>query len=122
MGASTHIIWTIENGLLSKRYGAPFFSMLFWDSLTFLDPLAAFFLIAKPRIGIFLTLIIIIFDVIHNNIFYAQELYFSSISISDWLKNYWMIAGQIIFGIFVEATFRSNYHNINKAQRHEIKP
>ncbi len=55
-------------------------------------------------------------DIIHNNIFYLEELYFSSISITDWIKKYWMIGMQMIFGVFVISTFKSNLTNVKKAE------
>ena len=114
MGTSTHVSWAIQNGFLSEHYHAPLPSMLFWDSLTFLDPLAAILLFIRPKTGVTLTLIIICIDVLHNNIFYFDELYLQSISLTDWLKTYWMILGQIIFAIFVLLTFRSNLNEINR--------
>ena len=108
MGTSTHVLWTWHNGFLSKEYNANVFSMCFWDSLTFLDPLAAFLLIVKPKTGLYLTLFIIVFDVIHNNIFYFNELYVDPIGWADWILKYWMIIGQICFGVFVVFTFRGN--------------
>ena len=106
MGASTHISWVIENGLMSKNYNASLFSMVFWDSLTFLDPIAALLLIIKPKIGLVLTFLIIIVDVIHNNTVYYEELYEQTISFYDWINKYWMIAGQLLFAGFVMFAFR----------------
>ncbi len=111
MGASTHLQWVINNGFLSDKYNAPFLTRIFWDSLTFLDPLAAFLLILRPRKGLILTLAIITLDVIHNNLFYMDELYIKSPSLKVWFQRYWMILGQIIFGLFVCLTFKENYKN-----------
>ena len=113
MGTSTHLSWVIKNGFLSEEYNAPLTSMIFWDSLTFLDPLAALLLFIKPKTGLVLTLIIIILDVVHNNSFYFDELYMQSLSIVEWAKIYWMILGQIIFALFVLLTFRSSLKVIN---------
>ncbi len=115
MGASTHLYWTIQNGFLSEKYYASLFSTLFWDSLTFLDPLAALLLIFKPKIGVYLTLLIIIIDVIHNNLFYAQELYINAPDFISWIEKYWMVLGQIIFLIFVVFTFKSNLKQLKLA-------
>ncbi|MFK7784153.1 MAG: hypothetical protein AB8B56_03495 [Crocinitomicaceae bacterium] len=111
MGTSTHVMWAVENGFLSTRYNAPLFSMVFWDSLTFLDPLAAILLLIRPKTGLILTLIIILADVTHNNIFYFEELYMSGISLSDWLMKYWMILGQIVFALFAILTFRKCWND-----------
>ena len=115
MGASTHISWAIQNGFLSEHYNAPLATQLFWDSLTFLDPLAALLLILRPKFGVLLTLIVITVDVVHNNLFYSNELYLSSISLNDWILKYWMILGQILFAIFVYLTFRKNWKSILEA-------
>jgi len=112
MGTLTHMQWVIKNGFLSDNYNAPVLTKIFWDSLTFLDPLAAVLLILKPKIGLILTLIIITLDVIHNNVFYMDELYINAPTLKIWIQKYWMILGQIIFGIFVYLTFRYNYNNI----------
>ncbi|MEI8203728.1 MAG: hypothetical protein WCH34_11980, partial [Bacteroidota bacterium] len=68
IGASTHILWIIENGLFSHNINHPFISTIFWDSLTLIDIIAALLLILRPQIGILFTLTIIIIDVIHNNL------------------------------------------------------
>ncbi len=116
MGTSTHLIWVLNNGFLSEKYNAPFLSSLFWDSLTFLDPLAAILLFFKPKAGIYLTLIIIVVDVIHNNVFYMNELYINPPSINEWLIRYWMILGQILFAVFVLSTLNANLHSSKSAQ------
>lgn len=113
MGTSTHVAWAIHNGFLSENYNAPLFSTLFWDSLTFLDPLAAFLLIFKPKWGVYLTLFIITADVIHNNAFYFDELYIHGPEILEWITKYWMILGQLIFALFVWLTFKGNIREIN---------
>ena len=112
MGTSTHLIWVLENGFLSDNYNASLFSKLFWDSLTFLDPLVALLLFIRPKVGIYLTLFIISFDIIHNNIFYIDELYLNPPGFSEWVVKYWMIIGQIVFGLFVALTFKSNLKEI----------
>lgn len=113
MGATTHLIWIIENGFLSEKYNASLFSKIFWDGLVFFDAVAALLLIIKPKLGIYLTIMIITFDILHNNIFYFNELYLNPIEVFDWMIKYWMIIGQIIFGLFVYLTFRGNLKEIN---------
>ena len=110
----THIYSIIEKGFMSYKKITPIFSQIFWESLTFFDPLAAILLIIKPKIGLYLTLIILIIDVIHNNIFYIEELYFNNLSLDEWIYKYWMILGQIIFGIFIFITFKRNIQEIKK--------
>ena len=116
MGSSTHIAWAIENGFFSKNYNASMVSMIFWDSLTFLDPIAAILLFLKPKSGIYLTLIIILVDIIHNNTIYFNELYLQSLPLGDWIIKYWMILGQLIFAVFVMITFRNNHSEITKSK------
>ena len=112
MGTFTHVNWAVQHGFLSEHYHAPLPSMLFWDALTFLDPLAAILLIIKPKTGLRLTLAIILIDVAHNNWFYFDELYTSGLAVNDWVKKYWMILGQIVFAIFAILTYRSNQKNV----------
>lgn len=114
MGASTHVMWAIENGFMSSNYNANVGSMLFWDSLIFLDPLAAFLLIFKPKTGLILTAVIIGIDVLHNNLFYFEELYQSNIGLGEWFLKYWMIFGQVLFAIFVWSTIIRNLKEVNK--------
>jgi len=113
MGSTTHILWVVRNGFLSDNYNVSLFSKIFWDSLTFLDPLAAILLILKPRIGVYLTLFIILFDIVHNNLLHFDELYMNEIELKEWIVKYWMIMGQILYGLFVILTFRSNLNDIN---------
>jgi hypothetical protein len=116
MGTSTHLSWVIQNGFLSEKYNAPLPTMLFWDGLTLLDPLAALLLFIKPKIGLVLTLIIILADVLHNNIFYFDELYLHKLPIFDWIEKYWMILGQLVFALFALLTFRGCLREINATQ------
>ncbi|MGF6761448.1 hypothetical protein P3T24_001761 [Paraburkholderia sp. GAS33] len=48
-------------------------SRLYWAALTILDPLAAVLLFVKPRAGIWLTVAIIVSDVIHNTYYVAAN-------------------------------------------------
>jgi len=121
MGTSTHLQWVIRNGFLSDNYNAPVLTKIFWDSLTFLDPLAAVLLILRPKTGLILTLIIITLDVAHNNLFYMDELYINAPTLKIWIQKYWMILGQIIFGVFVYLTFRYNYNNIKTFANNSYK-
>lgn len=110
-GASTHVWWTINYGFLSEKYNVPFYSMLFWDSLTFLDPIAAALLIIKPRMGVWLTAIIMIVDVFHNSILLLSAVAFMEIIIAP--MHHWMWICQVVFLLFVLITFRSNMKEIH---------
>ena len=92
MGTYTHVSWVVRHGFLYPD--VPLYSRLFWDSLTFLDPLAALFLFIRPRAGILLVLVIICVDVFHNAFIGSLGLFFLL---------------QVIFCVFVLATFRMNW-------------
>ena len=102
---STHLMMIINNGFLSEEYNIPFFSVVFWDSLTFLDPLAAILLVTKPKTGVWLTATIMVVDVFHNSILLPL---LSTIELP-----HWMIISQIVFLLFVLVTFKSNLREIN---------
>jgi hypothetical protein len=102
-GASTHLLWTMKNGFLSPQYDAPLLSMIFWDALTFLDPIAALLLIFKPKFGIYLTAAIIVIDVLHNNILLPL---LTNREIEIEITN-WMIVSQLVFLAFVVLTFKT---------------
>lgn len=111
-GMTTHLIWIINNGFLSKNYNAPFFTRFFWDSLTFIDPIAAILLIIKPKTGIWLTFVIIIVDVFHNFILCFRSMIPNSNYFSYWIIGNWMLMCQIFFLVFVSATFKSNLKEV----------
>jgi hypothetical protein len=52
MGTYTHVNWVVRHGFLYPD--VPVYSRIFWDSLTFLDPLAALLLFLRPRKGVLL--------------------------------------------------------------------
>ncbi len=108
VGTTTHWIWIINNGLLSEHYGVPVLSRLFWDSLAFLDPIAALLLILKPRIGIWMTAIIIVADVLHNGTICFHALLSEPVHVAGWIKGNWMLWCQLLFGCFVIASFKNN--------------
>jgi len=71
----------------------PFGSRIFWNSLTVLDPLAAAALFLRPRIGVILTLAIMVADVGHN-----------IWAIGAFEAMVWPVVLQALFLIFVLAT------------------
>jgi hypothetical protein len=99
MGTYTHVAWTVRHGFLYPDVNI--YSRLFWDSLTFLDPLAALLLFIRPRAGIILVAAIILLDVLHN------------ILIGYLLDPYVLL--QLLFGIFVWTTLRLNLRAIRRA-------
>ena len=120
VGTSTHVIWILQNGFLSDKYNAPFFSKIFWDSLAVLDPIAALLLVFRSKNGIILTAIIIVIDVFHNTII---SIYFTSpahyTSFEYWIANNWMLTCQIAFGLFVAITFNSNMKSVKLTDKSE---
>ena len=108
IGTTTHLLWIINHGFFSAEYNARVLSMLFWDSLTFLDPIAAVLLILRPKAGIWITAIIIVADVLHNGSLCFSVLLSTDVPVISWAKNEWMFWIQLFFGLFVIATFKGN--------------
>jgi hypothetical protein len=89
IGTSTHIASLIYGW--NDRVPLP--SVIFWNSLTVLDPLAAVLLFLRPRVGVVLTLAIMLADVAHN--IWAITAFGAMV---------WPVAAQAVFLIFVLAT------------------
>src|ERR1700761_6397021 len=71
-----HACAILQHGVLwDYGYGSriALTSRLYWAVLTILDPLAAVLLFVKPRAGIWLTVAIIVSDVIHNTYYVAAN-------------------------------------------------
>ncbi|NBF06743.1 hypothetical protein GV819_31200 [Pseudomonas sp. Fl5BN2] len=71
-----HLRAAFDHGLLwDYGYGADTLlaSRAFWGSLTVFDPLAALLLWRRPRLGLLLTLAIILLDVLHNSFYVAAH-------------------------------------------------
>jgi hypothetical protein len=88
------------HGLLWDYGGVPVFTRVFWTSLTLLDPLAAVLLFLRPRIGLVMTVAIVVMDVIHNAWFFTH--------VGMPLRGYvnWMLISQVSFLLFVLMTVR----------------
>lgn len=95
-----HIRAVLVRGWLAEQL--PLATALFWSSLAFLDPLAALLLFVRPRLGIGLTVAIIVSDVAHNLWFMAARppggSLLESVSSSGFMMS------QIAFLLFVAAT------------------
>jgi hypothetical protein len=94
-------------GVLSRGWfphGLPLPTAIFWSGLTFLDPLAALLLFVRPRVGVVLTVAIIVSDVAHNLWFIAANPLSASFY-QDVARNAFMLS-QIAFLLFVAATAR----------------
>lgn len=66
-----HVRAVLARGWLPEALPAA--TALYWDSLTFLDPIAAVLLFVRPKAGIALTILIIASDVAHNLWFIAAH-------------------------------------------------
>jgi hypothetical protein len=91
VGTCTHVASLIYGW--NDRVPAP--SAVFWNALTVLDPLAAVLLFLRPRMGVALTLAIMLSDVAHNVWAIGA---FGAIA--------WPVVVQAAFLVFVLATAR----------------
>jgi hypothetical protein len=66
IGGANHARILIQHGLFWDYGGVGGASAFYWTSLTVLDPLAAALLFVRPRIGIAMTVVLIVTNVIHN--------------------------------------------------------
>jgi hypothetical protein len=66
-----HVRAVLSRGWLPEQL--PTASAIYWSSLTVIDPLAAVLLFLRPRLGIALTLLIIVSNVAHNLWFIAAH-------------------------------------------------
>jgi hypothetical protein len=98
--AVNHVRGVLGRGWLPNYL--PTVSAVYWDSLTFLDPFAAALLFLRPRLGIGLTVAIIVSDVVHNLWFTAahplRESFFEEVTSSAFIMS------QLAFFLFVALT------------------
>lgn len=107
IGSLTHLDWIINNGFLSKHYHTTVYTSVFWDSLLFIDPIAAFLLIVKPNIGVQMTALIMVIDVLYNGYLCLRVFPNNPALAVTWLIGNWMFLCQLAFGIFVLITYKS---------------
>ena len=95
-----HVRAVLAYGWLPQQLPWP--TAVYWSSLTFLDPLAAVMLFVRPRVGIAMTVAIIVSDVAHNLWFMAAH----SVSGSFYkdLTDNGAALSQFAFLLFVTAT------------------
>lgn len=94
IATANHIRADFQHGLLwDYGYGdsAYWASRVFWGALTFFDPLAVLLLFIKPRMGIILTVVIILADVAHNTYYVTLK--------KQWLEPFYL--SQVAFFIAV---------------------
>jgi hypothetical protein len=91
IGTGFHMVDFFRSG--GAYPGYPLGTVVFWNALTVLDPLAATLLFWRPRLGVLSTLAIILSDVSHN--VWAVATYDAMV---------WPVAMQAAFLVFVLAT------------------
>ena len=87
-------------------------SRVFWGALTFLDPIAALLLFFKPRVGIVLTTVIILVDVVHNAFYVALK--------DQWLAPFYL--SQVAFLIMVVLLSPVAWRGLNRSQMSPNQP
>jgi hypothetical protein len=107
IGASyTHVRIVLAYGLDWDYGGLPLSVCVFWTALTFLDPLAVLLLLVRPKVGLGLTVAIIVSDVAINTWVAATYGF-------DWASFF----AQFLFLIFVLMTGRIAWAGIPAAHR-----
>ena len=94
-----------SQGFLPYKF-APIYLNFFWTSLTIIDPLAAILLLTKVRIGLYLSIVVILMD-ISVNIPY----FFFIAKVGSGSKG--IVLSQIIFAFFLFHTFPVTVHRVN---------
>lgn len=84
------------------RHDVPLATAVYWSSLTVLDPVAALLLFIRPRVGVALTVAIILSDAAHNLWFRATHPLSASF-IEDVTSSFFMMS-QVAFLMFVAFT------------------
>lgn len=95
-----HVRAVLRHGWMPDHL--PKYSALYWSSLTFLDPLAALLLFIRPKMGIALTVMIIVSDVVHNLWFVSQHPLQPTL-LEDVMSSPFLLS-QIAFLVFVVVT------------------
>ncbi len=114
VGTITHGLDVHRLGFLGYIY-APLVINIFWTSLLFLDPLVIILFFIKYNFGVYLAVLIMIFDIFINLFFGLYLVSIGSINILPGL------IGQIPFGIFIISTYKRllKFRSIQKALNKE---
>lgn len=95
----------VQHGLAWDYGGVGVISAAYWSSLTILDPLAAILLFTRKRVGVSVTIVLIVTNVVHNlsitAILSPEGEFLSRVASSPTLLS------QIGFMLFVVATGRT---------------
>jgi hypothetical protein len=92
-GTYNHSVILIHHGWDWRYGGMPIGTVIFWTSLTLLDPLVAILLLLKPKPAAIMLIILMACDVVNNTwvvLKYGGE--------------GWMVAGQWVFLVFILTT------------------
>ena len=95
-----HVRAIIAHGIIPAFLPLP--SAVYWSSLTLLDPLAAVLLFVRPRLGIILTAVIIVSNVVHN-LWFTAEYDAAGLSLEMILHRPFLLM-QLLFLVFVGLT------------------
>jgi hypothetical protein len=95
-----HVRAVLDRGWFPEHL--PPATAVYWSSLTFIDPLALLLLFMRPRVGIALTIAIIVSNVAHNLWFVAAHRLRGSL-FEDVISSPFLIS-QIAFLLFVALT------------------
>lgn len=98
IGTYTHVQGILSQGFLGLN--GPLFFRVYWDSLTFLDPLAAVLVWVKPKWGIGLAILIMFTDIVINS--YAYITGISMDPIPGMIPTFLFLQG--LFGTYVFIT------------------
>ncbi|PSJ39466.1 hypothetical protein [Allosphingosinicella deserti] len=115
-----HVRSILAQGWLPEHLPWP--TAAYWSSLTLLDPLAAFLLFLRPRIGIAGTMAIIASNVVHNLWFVSAHR--DTRGFLDAVVNDPFLLSQIAFLVFVGLTARlaSPVADRPRAAAHDDRP
>lgn len=101
-----HVAVLLQHGVLWDYCGAHLLTRIYWTSLTFLDPLAALLLFARPHVGVALTVAIITSDVLHNTLVGGPS------------RNA-MYVSQVAFLLFIACTVYAAWRGVPSEPHHE---
>jgi len=105
-GATVNHAWMLwQHGLFWDYGGVPRTTQAYWTSLTFVDPAAIMLLFVRPVAGIWLTLVIIVSDVVHNTWF----------GFTHGQPAKWMFYSQVVFLAFVLLTLPAALRGLKPA-------
>jgi hypothetical protein len=117
VGGANHARILLQHGLFWDYGGVGRASAVYWSSLTFLDPLVAFLLFVRPRIGVSCAVVLIVTNVIHNLALtarYAPEGEFLARASNPFLIS------QAGFMLFVLATARMALRGVESPRKPQL--